>query len=213
MRGTSDGLQNDPASSVGPGAPRGTITVIAGCMFSGKTTELFRRLAEFSLPSILVFKHVIDQRYRADAVVSHDGEEWPAIQIASADEIMDHLRAAIEVIAVDEAHFFDAKLVDVTCGLADRGVTVITTSLDRDSWGRPFAVAKRLCAIADESIVKHAVCAECGVVADRTQRFAPIIDGNMVGGPESYEARCQVCWVPPPTPSPDDTLPKGTAAP
>ena len=201
----SGGLQDDMTSPIGSTVPRGVITVIAGCMFSGKTTELFRRFAEFSPSSILVFKHVIDRRYRADAVVSHDGEAWPAIQIASADEIMDHIRPGIEVIAVDEAHFFDVSLVDVTRELAGRGISVITTSLDRDSWGHPFAVAEGLCAIADELIVKYAVCAKCGVVADRTQRFTPIIDGNMVGGPESYEARCQKCWVPPPEPAPNDT--------
>ena len=197
------------ASSIGSTVPRGMITVIAGCMFSGKTTELLRRLSELPPLSILVFKHMIDQRYWADAVMSHDGETWPAIRIASAEEIMDHLRPGIEVVAVDEAHFFDVNLVDVTRGLADRGISVITTSLDRDSWGRPFAVAERLCAIADESVVKYAVCSGCGVVADRTQRFTPIIDGNMVGGPESYEARCRKCWVPPPEPAPNDTVPQG----
>lgn len=185
------------------------ITVIAGCMFSWKTTELLRRLSELPPLSTLVFKHMIDQRYRADTVMSHDGEARPAIRIASAEEIMDHLRPEIEVVAVDEAHFFDVNLVDVTRGLADRGISVITTSLDRDSWGRPFAVAERLWAIADESVVKYAVCSGCGVVADRTQRFTPIIDGNMVGGPESYEARCRRCWVPPPEPAPNDTVPQG----
>lgn len=203
MRGPGDGFE-EQAISTDPAAKRGTVTVICGCMFSGKTSELLRRLTHFSPSSTLVFKHVIDQRYQADAVVSHDGGARSAIQISSANTIGDHLRPGITVVAVDEAHFFDLDLVNVTRLLADRGYRVIITTLDRSSWGRVFPVAEQLYAMADEPVVLHAVCARCGAVADHTQRLTPIVDGNMVGGPESYEARCEKCWSPPPEPSPDN---------
>ncbi|MGB2986493.1 MAG: thymidine kinase [Phycisphaerae bacterium] len=202
MRGPSDGHQQERSTSHTQPARRGTITVICGCMFSGKTTELLRRLADVAPDSVLVVKHKIDRRYRVDAAVSHTGQSWPAVAVASAHEVSAHIRSGIEVTGIDEAHFFDAALVDVVQAAAARGIDVIVTSLDRDSWGRPFPVTERLCSIADEPIVKRAVCARCGCVGDRTQRLTPIIDGNMVGGPESYEPRCLKCWHPPPEPPP-----------
>ena len=109
-------------------------------------------------------------------------------------------------MAVDEGHFFDLVLVDVARDLAAQGKDVIITALDRDSWGRPFTVADRLTALADEPVLRSTVCAGCGSTADRTQRLTPIIDGNMVGGPESYEARCRSCWVRPPEPPPEEKV-------
>jgi thymidine kinase len=171
-------------------------------MFSGKTTELLHRLAAVRPECVQVFKHVIDCRYGVDAVVSHARRSWPAVAIESAQQILARLQNGTEVVAVDEAHFFPESLVDMTQCVADRGVHVMLTSLDRDSWGRPFRVAQRLCSTADEAIVRQAVCACCGGMADHTQRLTPIIDTNMVGGPESYEARCWRCWTPPPEPPP-----------
>jgi thymidine kinase len=106
-------------------------------------------------------------------------------------------------VALDEAHFFNGGLDEIVADLKRRGIDVMLTSLDRDSWGRPFAVVEQLRRIADEQITLHAVCAKCGAQADRTQRLTPIIDGQMVGGPESYEPRCQNCWLPPPEKPPD----------
>ena len=99
--------------------------------------------------------------------------------------------------AIDEAHFFDASLAAVVAGLAQRGVDVVVTSLQPDSWGRPFTVAERLLAIADEPMVTTATCARCGALADRTQRLTPIVDGQMVVKPSNYEPRCRSCWRPP----------------
>lgn len=184
------------ARSAEPGhAP---ITVFCGCMFSGKTTELLRRLEHRSPQSTLVFKHVIDDRYELDAVVSHGGKSIPATRITAATEILDHVGNGIELVAVDEGHFFDSTLVEVTQELAGRGIAVIITLLDRDTWGRPFPLAERLCAVAEEPVVEYADCARCGARADRTQRLTPIVDLRMVGGPEHYEPRCQKCWTPPP---------------
>lgn len=183
---------------------RGRLTVICGCMFSGKTTELLRRLATSPRSSVLAFKHVIDRRYQADAIVSHDGERWSATPIRSAAAIPAHVGPKTETVAVDEGHFFDVILVDVARDLVAQGTDVIITALDRDSWGRPFTVADRLMARADEPVLRSTVCARCGSTADRTQRLTPIIDGDMVGGPESYEARCRSCWVRPPEPPPEE---------
>ena len=177
--------------------------MICGCMFSGKTTVLFRRLEQYPASAILAFKHVIDRRYSADEIVSHGGKAWPAVPIATVAEIPGRIRADFRIVALDEAHFFDGAIVRTAGDLTQRGIDVILTSLDRDSWGRPFAVAEELRAIADESLMLHAVCARCGAKADRTQRLTPIVDGNMVGGPESYEPRCQACWLPPPEHPPD----------
>lgn len=202
MRGPGDILEDNNTLLSNPATRPGTITFICGCMFSGKTTDLLRRLAELPAGSSMVFKHVIDRRYSNDAVVSHDGETWPAVAVATAGEITPRLSSGIKTVAVEEAHFFDAHIVDVVRELASRGMSVIVTSLDRDSWGRPFPIAQQLGALADEPIVKRAVCARCDAVGSRTQRLTPIIDGDMVGGPESYESRCETCWRPPPEPPP-----------
>lgn len=202
MRSLADNVQQKGTTPTARALGRGTITFIAGCMFSGKTTELLRRLDALDQASIRTFKHRIDRRYRSHAVVSHGGLARPAFPVASMGEIVARIDSGTSVVAIDEAHFFDTALVDLTRDLAARGVDVILTSLDLDSWGRPFAVARRLRAIADEPIDRNAVCAGCGGPADHTQRLTPIIDGNMVGGPESYEPRCLTCWSPPPEPAP-----------
>ena len=176
----------------------GTITVLSGCMFSGKTTELLRRLDQLPQGSALVFKHIIDNRYDPDAVVSHAGKAIAAVRISSAAEIPAHVHDGITTVAVDEGHFFDGGLVDVAQALAARGVNVIVTSLDMDSWGRSFPVIEQLRKVSDDDDVLQTTCARCGARADHTQRRTPIVDGDLVGGPESYEARCQRCWIPPP---------------
>lgn len=194
MRGPTNGLQDDRAAAPSPPSDRGGITILCGCMFSGKTTELFRRLDRCAPAEVVVYKHVIDRRYAADAVVSHAGRAWPATALSSPAQMLGQSTGDARVIALDEAHFFDADLVGVTAELARRGIDLIMTSLDRDSWGRPFELVSRLRAVADETVVLRATCARCGRDADRTQRLTPIVGGNMVGGPESYEPRCTHCW-------------------
>ncbi len=180
----------------------GSITFITGCMFSGKTTVLLRRLDAFDEATVRAFKHVIDDRYCANAVVSHGGLARPAVQVAAAAQILAHIDPPTRVVAVDEAHFFDLSLVDVIRTLAARDLYVLVTSLNLSSWGQPFAVTERLRTVADEAVDLTARCARCGRTADHTQRLAPIVDGNLVGGPESYEPRCAKCWRPPPEPAP-----------
>ena len=185
-----------------PRSPRGTVTLISGCMFSGKTSELLRRVAMHDQAKVAAFKHAIDVRYSPSEIVSHAGQSYPARAITSAGEILSRLPAAVELVAIDEAHFLDVDLVDVTAILARRGKNVVLTSLDPDSWGRPFDVVERLRPIAGETIPLQTACAQCAARATRTQRLTPIIGGNMADAPENYEPRCPDCWAPPPEPAP-----------
>ena len=181
---------------------RGRFTLISGCMFSGKTTELIRVVSRAPGAAVLAIKHAIDTRYSPDHIVTHDGKQFAARVLTAARDIPTRATQPIALVAIDEAHFFDDSLVPVIGELTDRGIDVITTTLDRDSWGQPFPIAEQLGGIADRSLRLYATCARCGRRADRTQRRTPICDGQMVGGSESYEARCRRCWRPPPEPRP-----------
>ncbi len=177
---------------------RGTLTIISGCMFSGKTTELLQLLASHPSSRVLAFKHVSDRRYRSDAIVSHAGVARDAVPIASAHELLNLAVGEDRVVGIDEVHFFDAQIVDAVRTLMECGCDVMVTALDRDSWGRSFRVVDRLVALANTPVTKVAVCAQCGATADHTQRTTPILGGDMVGGAESFEPRCAGCWHPPP---------------
>jgi len=198
MRITSPG--NDDTTGSGPTATtrRGTITLIRGCMFSGKTTELLRRLAEHTDSKSLALKHAIDTRFHPTQIVSHAGKAHTAIAVTSAADIVRRVGPEIEFVAIDEAHFFDEHLAAVIAQLADRGLDAVLTSLEPNSWGRPFAVNEALLAVADEILTMTAVCARCGATADRTQRLTPIVHRNMVVAPDNYQPRCRKCWRPPP---------------
>lgn len=193
----NDAMPNRQPSVSAPVSARGSLTLILGCMFSGKTSELFRVLTHFEPQSIRVFKHVIDNRYDPDSVVSHGGKAIPAVRIESAEEIPALIGGGISCIAIDEGHFFDRSLADVAESLTRRSLGVLVTALDRDSWSKPFAVVDELRLVADREVLLFATCASCGDRADRTQRTKPIVNGQMVGGPESYEPRCAQCWGPP----------------
>jgi len=163
---------------------------------------LLSRLNELNASEVFACKHALDDRYHADAIVSHSGQAFPAVSVRSIHEMIRYVEQGTRYVAIDEAHFFDDSLLGVVESLAVRGVDVLLTALDRDSWGRPFPVIERLCTMADESPVLQATCAKCRQPADRTQRLTPIINGYMVGGAESYEPRCQRCWRPPPETAP-----------
>ena len=177
-----------------PSRRTGTIATLTGCMFSGKTTQMLRRLDGCAVDSARVFKHAVDTRYMHDAVVSHDGTSVPAVTVRSSNEITEHLHDGLTTIGIDEGHFFDGALPETVQALGESGLHVLITMLDRDSWGRLFPVTRKLHAIADEMVMMHADCAQCHRPANRTQRLTPIIGGNMVGGSESYEPRCLECW-------------------
>jgi thymidine kinase len=179
----------------------GWIEVVCGSMFSGKTEELIRRIrrARIARQKVQVFKPMLDNRYATERVASHNGLSWEAVPVGSAAEIPDHLDADTTVVAVDEAQFFDWQLSQVCSSLAQQGLRVILAGLDTDFRGEPFGPMPLLMAEAEEVTKLQAICVTCGAPASRTQR---LIDGRpaayddpviLVGGSESYEARCRHC--------------------
>ncbi len=172
----------------------GWIEVIAGCMFSGKTEELIRRLrrAKIAKQSVKIFKPKIDNRYSKDEIVSHSEQALPSEIVESAEEILQKSKDA-QVVGIDEAQFFSLDLIDVVNKLADDGKRVIIAGLDQDYTGKPFEPMPQLLAIAEYITKTLAICVICGNPADRTQRTIKSTDIVLVGAKESYEARCRKC--------------------
>lgn len=180
----------------------GWIELICGSMFSGKTEELLRRVrrAEIARKKVQLFKPTIDNRYGIVRVASHNGvAREDAIVVRCSAEILDRLEPDTEVVAVDEVQFFDADIADVCDRLANRGLRIIVAGLDQDFRGEPFGPMPLLLSLAEQVDKLNAICVVCGASASRTQR---LIDGKparydepiiLVGGSESYEARCRSC--------------------
>ena len=179
----------------------GSLTVISGSMFSGKTEELIRRSrrALYARRSVQVFKHALETRSDEDEIRSHNGIPHEAIPVSSSEELLEKVDPAADVVAVEEAQFFDAGIVEACRELADGGHDVIVAGLDMDFRGQPFGPMPELLAEADVVVKLRAICARCGRDAARSQRLidgrpapasAPII---LVGAEESYEARCRHC--------------------
>jgi len=177
----------------------GSIEVICGSMFSGKTDELIRRLvrAIIAKQKVQVFKPAIDVRYAVEKVASHTGSTFDAIPVQKAAEIRAKLDKDTTVVGIDEAQFFDAEVVTVAQGLAARGVRVLIAGLDTDFRGEPFGPMPILMAEAEHVSKLHAICMVCGDEASRTQRLVngqparyddPVV---IVGASELYEARCR----------------------
>ena len=179
----------------------GWIEVVCGSMFSGKTEEMIRRIrrARIAKQQVQVFKPALDDRYHTEQVSSHNGLRWEAVPVGNAREIPDRLAPDTTVVAVDEAQFFDWDLSPVCKALARQGLRIILAGLDMDFRGEPFGPMPLLMAEAEEVTKLQAICVTCGAPASRTQR---LIDGQpaayddpiiLVGGSESYEARCRQC--------------------
>jgi thymidine kinase len=179
----------------------GWIEVVCGSMFSGKTEEMIRRVrrAQIARQKILVFKPRIDTRYAPGQVASHNGALHSAVAVDQASEIEPLVGPDTNVVAIDEAQFFDAGIVDVCKRLAGAGVRVIAAGLDLDFRGEPFGPMPQLMAEAEMVDKLQAICVVCGAPASRTQRM---IDGEpagyddpviLVGAKENYEARCRHC--------------------
>jgi len=177
----------------------GSIEVITGSMFSGKTDELIRRLVRATIAKqrVQVFKPVIDVRYAVEKVTSHTGSNFNAIPIRHSREIFGRLEVDTNVIAIDEAQFIDDEIIAVTRQLAERGIRVIVAGLDMDFRGEPFGPIPTLMAQAEHVDKLQAICMVCGEPASRTQR---LVDGKparyddpvvIVGAAELYEARCR----------------------
>lgn len=175
----------------------GWIEVIIGCMFSGKTEELIRRLnrARYAKLTVAVFKPAVDVRYAVSDVVSHSEERLPCIPVASAGEILRHV-SGVSVVGIDEAQFFDRSLVDVCNRLADEGRRVVVAGLDQDYRGVPFDPIPELVAVAEYVEKALAVCMVCGAPANRSQRLVARDSRVLLGAGEVYEARCRAHWDP-----------------
>lgn len=180
---------------------KGRIEVICGSMFSGKTEELIRRLrrAQIARQQIQVFKPVIDNRYHAEKVMSHNGADFEALPVASSQRILETLDENTTVVAIDEVQFFDTAVINICEQLVEQGRRVICAGLDMDFRGVPFGPMPDLLARAELVSKLHAICVVCGDEASRTQR---LIDGQpaafddpivLVGAAEVYEARCREC--------------------
>lgn len=174
----------------------GWIEIICGSMFSGKTEELIRRLrrAQIAKQRVAIFKPAVDTRYSDQHIVSHNGMSLPSVVVAHATEILAHT-TDVDVIAIDEAQFFDLTLVDVCEQLADKGCRVIVAGLDQDYLGQPFEPMPQLLAVAEYITKTLAICMVCGNPANRTQRVTLSDERVLVGASDAYEARCRLCWT------------------
>jgi thymidine kinase len=183
---------------------KGTLEVICGPMFSGKSEELIRRLrrAKIAQQNVITFKPNIDNRYLADSVVSHDGTTLEANPIASPDDMLNIIsKLDIAVIGIDEVQFFPTEIIATICHLVEHGKRVVVSGLDLDFRGVPFGCMPVLLAIADSITKLRAICCVCARDAHYTQRLVngfpasyddPII---LVGAKESYQARCRNCFM------------------
>ncbi len=177
----------------------GSIEVVCGSMFSGKTDELIRRLvrATIAKQKVQVFKPAIDIRYAVEKVTSHAGSNFDAIPVEKAADIRSKVDDDTTVVGIDEAQFLDADVVNLAQELASRGVRVLVAGLDTDFRGEPFGSMPELMCKAEHVTKLHAICMVCGDEASRTQRLVngkparyddPVV---IVGAAELYEARCR----------------------
>ena len=179
---------------------KGSIEVVTGSMFSGKTDELIRRLrrATIARQKVQVFKPSIDNRYAVEKVTSHAGPAYDATPIQYAKKIFENLDSDTTVVGIDEVQFFDDEIVQVAGELAERGLRVIIAGLDTDFRGEPFGCMPALMAQAERVDKVRAICMVCGEEASRTQRLVNGQPANyddpvvIVGASELYEARCRI---------------------
>ncbi|AGM25629.1 thymidine kinase [Spiroplasma syrphidicola EA-1] len=182
-------------------AKLGWIEVITGCMFAGKTEEFIRRVVRLSYAKykIQIFKPSIDNRYAEEKVVSHSAKAIDAIAVLDSAELLTKLEPDTLVVGIDEVQFFDQNIVETIDSLANRGIIVIVNGLDKDFRGEPFLNVERLMSRAEEVKKLHAICVQCGNLANRTQRlingqpanyYDPIV---LIGEKDKYEARCRHC--------------------
>ena len=173
----------------------GSIEVICGSMFSGKTEELIRRMkrAQFAKQKVEIYKPCIDVRYSEDQVVSHDSHSIPSTPIDSPASML-LLSSDVEVVGIDEAQFFDDTLVDVVQTLANRGIRVIIAGLDTDFLGKPFGPMPALMAVAEDIQKVHAICVKCGSPANHSHRLSANDQLVVLGEKDVYEPLCRHCY-------------------
>jgi thymidine kinase len=165
-------------------------------MFSGKTEELIRRLrrAQIANKDVKIFKPDIDKRYHAINIVSHNETNLPSIPVKSPAEILTLAQGA-DVVAIDEAQFFDNSIIEVCEELALSGIRIIIAGLDMDFQGKPFGPMPYLMAIAEYITKLHAICMVCGNIASHSYRKTAKTETVLLGEKDTYEARCRICFT------------------
>jgi len=174
----------------------GSIEVICGSMFSGKTEELIRRLrrGQIARLSVEIFKPKTDTRYDETAIVSHNATAIPSTPVENASAIL-LLGSNAQIVGIDEAQFFDNELPDVCNKLANKGIRVIVAGLDMDYTGKPFGPLPAIMALAESVTKVHAVCVICGQPALYSYRIVENDVKILLGEKESYEPRCRHCFL------------------
>jgi thymidine kinase len=174
---------------------RGWIEVICGSMFSGKTEELIRRLRRARIANLRVgiFKPQTDNRYHPENIVSHDENTILSVPVPDANAILEQV-SAVDVIGIDEAQFFDETLPDVCDILATRGIRVIVAGLDMDFSGKPFGQMPVLLSKAEYITKLHAICMQCGHIANYSYRKTGNAEQLLIGNKDVYEPRCRLCY-------------------
>lgn len=184
---------------------QGQIEVICGCMFSGKTEELIRRLkrATYAKQKVQIFKHSFDNRYDELCITTHYGLKLPTVTCMTAGDIIKAVDNKSQVVGIDEVQFYGDEIVAVIEEIAHQDIKVIVSGLDMDFRGEPFGAMPKLLTLAEKVDKLSAICSVCGEPATRTQR---LLDGHpapysseivSVGSTEKYEARCRKCHVVP----------------
>jgi thymidine kinase len=174
---------------------RGSIEVITGSMFSGKTEELIRRLrrAQFAGLKVEIFKPSLDKRYSEDRVVSHDDKSIVSTPVDNASSIL-LLAGEVDVVGIDEAQFFDNSIVEVCNNLADNGVRVLVAGLDMDFMGNPFGPMPAILSISEYITKVHAICMRCGSLAQYSFRKSEEEQVVLLGEKDKYEPLCRECY-------------------
>jgi thymidine kinase len=182
-------------NSVSVTGKRGSIEVITGSMFSGKTEELIRRLrrAQFAGLKVEIFKPSLDNRYSETRVVSHDAKSIVSTPVDNASAIL-LLAGNVDVIGIDEAQFFDNSIIDVCNSLADNGVRIVIAGLDMDFMGKPFGPMPALLTISEYITKLHAICMRCGNLAQYSFRKSENEQVVLLGEKNIYEPLCRNCF-------------------
>lgn len=182
-------------NSVGSFGKRGSIEIITGSMFSGKTEELIRRLrrAQFAGLKVEIFKPSLDRRYSETRVVSHDDKSIVSTPVDNASAILLYA-GNVKVVGIDEAQFFDQSIVEVCNRLADSGVRIVIAGLDMDFMGKPFGPMPALLAIAEYVTKVHAICPRCGNLAQYSHRKSEEAQVVLLGEKNLYEPLCRNCY-------------------
>jgi len=183
-------------NTIHPHKRKGSIEVICGSMFSGKTEELIRRMkrAQFAKQTVEIFKPAVDTRYDDIKVVSHDSNSIHSTPVPASSNIL-LLATDVDVVGIDEAQFFDMGLVDVCNQLANSGIRVIVAGLDMDYLGNPFGPMPALLATAEYVTKVHAICMRCGNLANHSHRMTAEEQLVLLGETSNYEPLCRDCFV------------------